>query len=801
MCNREKNIGELITFPELLKKPGDVVIPKVQRDYAYGRPEEKIEEILNGMLDSMIDAVVNNEPVILDFIYGGASVKDSQKSAGLIPLDGQQRLTTLWLLYFYASVLDDMPEDEIEILKKFRYETRESANAFCRDLVNGIRIHILEQGYLSEKNMSIIDMIKDDALYRASYDTDPTIVSMINVLKVIESKCRALTMLEPNLWERLNTRRNIKFYEMPLDEFGLTDDLYIKMNSRGKRLTRFEIFKADIISQIKSLGNEAVELAEKFANQIDGTWIDIPWSYTDKQVNPDRKVSDVTADVDSKYENLVRNILSLYAYRKGLPTPEKPSLTDVFSNTDTVKEVVSYFETLYNIYKIGQKDFDKVWSLYFYKDNKVVGREDKIRVKVDNVFMLAMNGALRVQPMIYFYCFYLLYKEEREDSERFDDLRIVRNLITNNVRLNSARANNLHDFLIEAEYVIKNHGIKQQVGRGVPLILHKPDGEELQHQVVFNQNTWNEEYLKLQFPRPKYDELLRYENHDILDTSLSLFMEYCNIDESSMEADSLEHLTNLLNKFEAVFDDDCWNKASRFTNIRVSFLDKNTDYLQYDSYMSNDSRRFFLTGYSRASQFFIKYANRHNQLSILNLLEDMPLDAVDNASTKYKEFDKESDWQYYVAKYPEASNFDFTSYGIGTWDDKEHWPLDLILLNSSYHSKDNLEWKMLNRIVWSKLGGDNRLYQLDNHGSRPIEINRVSTTINFANNSWEIMSELDVPAIINIIQGIDCKYNDDEGYYYVTFLDKKHIMDYVELGVKLAKLLFESQPEAQGQNT
>lgn len=107
----------MITFPELLKKPGDVVIPKVQRDYAYGRPEEKIEEILNGMLDRMIEAVVNNEPVILDFIYGGASVKDCQKSAGFIPLDGQQRLTTLWLLYFYASLLNDISEDEIEILK------------------------------------------------------------------------------------------------------------------------------------------------------------------------------------------------------------------------------------------------------------------------------------------------------------------------------------------------------------------------------------------------------------------------------------------------------------------------------------------------------------------------------------------------------------------------------------------------------------------------------------------------------------------------------------------------------------
>ena len=79
MDNREeKNIGELITFPELLNKPGDVIIPKVQRDYAYGRLEDKIQEILNGMLDSMIDAVVNNKSVILDFIYGGASVKDSQ---------------------------------------------------------------------------------------------------------------------------------------------------------------------------------------------------------------------------------------------------------------------------------------------------------------------------------------------------------------------------------------------------------------------------------------------------------------------------------------------------------------------------------------------------------------------------------------------------------------------------------------------------------------------------------------------------------------------------------------------------
>lgn len=786
--NNEGNIGELITFPELLGRVGDVVIPKVQRDYAYGRPEEKIEEILNGMLKSMIEAVVNDKPVILDFIYGGASVKNSQKSAGLIPLDGQQRLTTLWLLYFYVSVLDNIPEDSVGILKKFRYETRESANAFCGDLVNGIRKHILEQSYFSKKDRSITDMIKDDALYRASYDTDPTIVSMINVLKVIEDKCRRIPALELNLWERLNTRRNIKFYEMPLDEFGLTDDLYIKMNSRGKRLTRFEIFKADIISQIKSLGEEASKLADDFANLIDGTWIDIPWSYTDKTVNDERKVSDVTADVDSKYENLVRNILSLYAYREGLPTPENPELTDVFKDVDSVKNVMEYFGTLYNIYNIANGDFNNVWGRYFYQDSDVVGKENKIRVRVDNVFELAMNDALRVQPMIYFYCFYLLYKDEREDSERFDDLRIVRNLITNNARLSSARVNNLHDFLIEAEYVIRNHGIKQQVGRDNPLTLLKSDGSEEPHQVVFNHNTWNEEYLKLQFSRNIYEKLLRYENHDILDTSLSLFIEKCEIDEKQIDENALEHLMELLQKFETVFDNGC-RVEDRFTNIRVSFLDKETDYLQYESYMMKDNKRYFLTGYKRLSQFFIKYVNRQNQSSILELLEDMPSDAIDKATEKYKSFDNESDWQYYVAKYPEDSNFDFTSYGMGTWDDKEHWPLDLILLNSSYHSNDNLEWKMINRIVWSKLGGDNTSYRLDNHGSRPIEINRVSTTINFTHNSWEITSELNVPDIISSIQGLHCEYKEEKGCYYVTFSEKEHSMDYVELGIKLAELI------------
>ena len=92
------NIGELTTFRRLMDKEAVIIIPKVQRDYAYGRQEEKVQSILNGMLDTMLVAVKENKQEIFDFVYGGSYVKKNDDASGLIPLDGQQRLTTLLLI-------------------------------------------------------------------------------------------------------------------------------------------------------------------------------------------------------------------------------------------------------------------------------------------------------------------------------------------------------------------------------------------------------------------------------------------------------------------------------------------------------------------------------------------------------------------------------------------------------------------------------------------------------------------------------------------------------------------------------
>jgi uncharacterized protein with ParB-like and HNH nuclease domain len=87
--------SEKLTFLELINKYKKIEIPIIQRDYAQGR--EGKEELRKNFLKALFNAVKEDKPLELDFIYG--SVKDDV----LQPLDGQQRLTTLFLLHWYIA--------------------------------------------------------------------------------------------------------------------------------------------------------------------------------------------------------------------------------------------------------------------------------------------------------------------------------------------------------------------------------------------------------------------------------------------------------------------------------------------------------------------------------------------------------------------------------------------------------------------------------------------------------------------------------------------------------------------------
>ena len=84
-----------ISFWTLLKNY-KIVIPIIQRDYAQGRSgKEYIREKFLTQIKNALDG--SNPSGELDFVYG------TTKDGCFYPLDGQQRLTTLWLLHWFIA--------------------------------------------------------------------------------------------------------------------------------------------------------------------------------------------------------------------------------------------------------------------------------------------------------------------------------------------------------------------------------------------------------------------------------------------------------------------------------------------------------------------------------------------------------------------------------------------------------------------------------------------------------------------------------------------------------------------------
>ena len=118
------------------------------------------------------------------------------------------------------------------------------------------------------------EWITDQSWYLHLWRFDPTIRAMLVTLDAIAERFSGEDAKE--LWARLtdNAKPAIWFQLLPIDEMGTAEDLYIKMNSRGKPLTEFEAFKAHLGQLVAETG-----AADDFGHKIDGVWTDLFWPY------------------------------------------------------------------------------------------------------------------------------------------------------------------------------------------------------------------------------------------------------------------------------------------------------------------------------------------------------------------------------------------------------------------------------------------------------------------------------------------------------------------------------------------
>ncbi|MDY5051207.1 MAG: DUF262 domain-containing protein, partial [Candidatus Mucispirillum faecigallinarum] len=274
-------INNLFNQPEEKKdRITKIVIPAIQRDYVQGLQEYSAK--FDIFLNILFNGLIGEKKISLDFIYGNI-----HENGVFEPIDGQQRITTLALLYYYIVNIRQKKHGN-NIFKHISYETRESATKFCKLLREDEFTN-----YLSENlNKNIIStIIKNYYKYYDIYDYDLTIESMINSLDKIENKYNEYIKSNQN-FDAINDINfdNISFHIFPMESFNLSDDLYIKMNGRGKQLSSFDNFKADYFKWLeeneKNIAEDIIDIKNKFNNE----YIDIFWDFT--FANNDNKLPD-----------------------------------------------------------------------------------------------------------------------------------------------------------------------------------------------------------------------------------------------------------------------------------------------------------------------------------------------------------------------------------------------------------------------------------------------------------------------------------------------------------------------------
>lgn len=275
-----------------------IEIPIIQRDYAQGRIGK--ESLRKNFLNDLKEALDKRKKMKLDFVYG------SIENGKLYPLDGQQRLTTLWLLHWYIALKAGKLKDASNHLKNFSYETRVSSRNFCEEMC-------MPENFESFNGNDIVDFITNQTWFYSAWKQDPTIQSMLrmlggshnnkNIADSIEKVfcCKSYNCISnkkcciDNYFNLLTGEDcPIVFYYLPKD-FGNSDDLYIKMNARGEQLTSFENFKADLIGYIKKHAENdkkwevLLDSNEGFPIKMDTNWTDIFW----KNKSKDYKIDEI----------------------------------------------------------------------------------------------------------------------------------------------------------------------------------------------------------------------------------------------------------------------------------------------------------------------------------------------------------------------------------------------------------------------------------------------------------------------------------------------------------------------------
>lgn len=438
-----------------------IEIPLIQRDYVQGSnfQSKKRDEFI----DSLFDALLEKKSCELDFIYG------TENNGVFLPLDGQQRLTTLFLLHWYLinKCRLENPEEYDRIMRnvewstcEFRYNTRRSSTVFCEKLMS----------YLPPKTDRVLsEEIKQQSWYSESWDLDPTVSAMMDMLDAIDNKYKGLKInVSAKLLETMLSSKIINFDKLDMGKFKLNDSLYVKMNARGKQLTEFENWKAKFIKYLEEVyadsefeyvdeqRNEFKTIKSYFTHSIEHEWTDLFWAYAvndykqrkfeydelpeeEKLKRPDV----INPLIDNYFLNFYHYIFKLQylILQKYSDDNEDKDIViedtetnrmDLFSKYENISFLYQSLDMFVNITK-NNNTIDNFFDKLFYLEGQQTdGRVRLFSSKTTNLFEACITAKASVDEQILLYCL-IVYCIKKQCYTVNNELkiyaRICRNLL------------------------------------------------------------------------------------------------------------------------------------------------------------------------------------------------------------------------------------------------------------------------------------------------------------------------------------------------------------------------------------
>ena len=428
------------TFWRLLSEK-KIEIPHYQRDYVQGWTEtnanksadkyekDRIKEIREGFVSKLFDAITKEKNLSLNLIYGSENGSNSY----FVPVDGQQRLTTLFLVHWYIALKADQLAKQKKEFSNFIYQTRKTSNEFFNLLISIPHL----------PSTSIAKLVRNNNRFFSKHLTDPTVLAVLVMIEEIERVFMAIDY--EKVFEYLISDRCLLSIDViNLGSYKLSDELYIKMNSRGKPLTYFEKFKAwlpDYVSDVnKSESKPNLTLPEDWSLKLDTHWLDLFWKYKD----------DDDYIVDQEFMRFFNGMLQLcMAVDHSLPVTE--DLKDKIKLFNNSKENVDrkcelelsleQYEKIDCICETTLCEISNVLDLLVENDNKLsVWLKDisffkKNDTKEKNrLFIEFITGQITYADRLRFYGMYkyLLAKGKQTSEIEFKRwIRVLRNLIEN----------------------------------------------------------------------------------------------------------------------------------------------------------------------------------------------------------------------------------------------------------------------------------------------------------------------------------------------------------------------------------